>query len=633
MKLTFDTLGFDFEFEPSKAYSPRGELTATTKDQSFGQSIDLKAAKSRNEFADEFALLYPDELDDVLELKRALGELYLHVKDELAIAKLKAEEADEEKSEEAPVEEGDEDHEDHDEIEELVGTPGVLSRYVEAMAQAGAVEGDRAYLRVVALGAMSAQLAVNANGPLGTHIVLSGAPSRGKNYISDAVALGLPKSWLYTFDSASAKSFYYKAEANPQIFKHTWAYPGEAEATDQLVETLRPLLSKGGATHDTVDTNDDGKNTSRELVIEGPITITIPTVRNTLDHQLQTRHLTVEMADYAGRVKAHTQKYSDSLAPDYVAGEHASVLKSWKAALSALTDIRRVVLPGRVEGFSYNNDEVGHGSRIWQNLLSLMLTHAWLEQRTRDTVTLDNDENAIVVDAYDYKVAYDIFKEVAGRTVQNLSKAHRKICNALYALHEEKKEKSSRLLGKGFSMREVAKKAGISPDTVSQQKTYLVTSAKLLREAEAGGLLLVEGAEPSWWDDSQLMRGLPNPEYVKELFEDAKNKNRTVSPKPPDTPDSKDAKTQTPIDTANTEDVVPDRQPDTCRTKPGTVRQVSGVSPGETPSENGIDKPNAYGSDELSGLSGTSKGSEEEDTFKVVENRKGETELGSYRTL
>jgi hypothetical protein len=42
----------------------------------------------------------------------------------------------------------------------------------------------------------------------------------------------------------------------------------------------------------------------QEYVIEGPITLTIPTVRNKLDGQLRTRMLVAELADYEGRVAA-----------------------------------------------------------------------------------------------------------------------------------------------------------------------------------------------------------------------------------------------------------------------------------------------------------------------------------------
>jgi hypothetical protein len=42
----------------------------------------------------------------------------------------------------------------------------------------------------------------------------------------------------------------------------------------------------------------------------------------------------------------------------------------------------------------------------------------------------------------------------------------------------------------------------------------LVTSAKLMREVEGGGLALVSGAESSWWETGEILQGFPCPEDV-----------------------------------------------------------------------------------------------------------------------
>ena len=71
---------------------------------------------------------------------------------------------------------------------------------------------------------------------------------------------------------------------------------------------------------------------------------------------------------------------------------------------------------------------------------------------------------------------------------------------------------------------------------------FLTTSAGLLVNGDKGGLLLVEGADPSWWEDSDLLKGLPTPEQVKEWWEALKPVDRVdssvkESEKPIDTPD------------------------------------------------------------------------------------------------
>ena len=49
------------------------------------------------------------------------------------------------------------------------------------------------------------------------------------------------------------------------------------------------MLSKGRATKIVTAKDTDGNMTTRTIVVEGPVTIAIPTIRNKTDDQLQTR--------------------------------------------------------------------------------------------------------------------------------------------------------------------------------------------------------------------------------------------------------------------------------------------------------------------------------------------------------
>jgi hypothetical protein len=237
------------EFTPEGSYA-KGYLLVTRDETAYGATTDVTSAKARKAFIGDARELYPEAFDNELKLYKALSELSIHVMDQKRVAEAKAEE-------EAATEE-----EDHDEVEvddeaaeALISAPNVLDRYVEDVAGVHEVYGDRAEMKVVALGGFSAQLAPLAIGkPVGTNVILIGESGRGKNYIADAVASGMPDDFVYEFESASAKSFYYEADANPEKFKYTWVYPNEAEATDDLIETLRPLLSKAKAVHKSPST-------------------------------------------------------------------------------------------------------------------------------------------------------------------------------------------------------------------------------------------------------------------------------------------------------------------------------------------------------------------------------------------
>ena len=295
---------------------------------------------------------------------------------------------------------------------------------------------------------------------------------------------------------------------DPEILKHRWIYPNEAEATDQLVEMFRPLLSGGRATHLTVNRTGKGRNASQELNVEGPVSITIPTVRNKLDTQLQTRMLVAELTDYPGRVAEHSREVSRQLLPEQAGEDHGPRIRAWQTALRSLTGTRRVVFLLQHAEFCFDSDEVSHGARIWGNFLGLMQAHAWLEQRNRERVNLASKEQAIVATPEDYEAAYSIFKATCERSVVNLSDTHRKILTAVHAL----KLKTGST--EGFSHRKIADRAGVHHSTVGDHRTYLVTSVKLLRETDSGMLDLVADAEPSWWNDEDLLEGFPRPEKV-----------------------------------------------------------------------------------------------------------------------
>jgi len=258
----------------------------------------------------------------------------------------------------------------------------------------------------------------------------------------------------------------------------------------------------------TVNKTGEGRNADQELTIEGPVAITIPTVRNKLDAQLQTRTLVAELPDYEGRVAEHSRAVSRQLLPGNAGNDPTPQIRAWQGALRSLTTHRRVVFDLDREEFCFDSDEVSYGARLWANMLGLMLAHAWLEQRNREIIELSNGEQAIAATPEDYEAAYRIFEATCERSIVNLSETHRKILDAVYELKQEDNSAGQ------FSQRKIAEKAEVHHSTVGDNKTFLTMSAKLLRETEDGLLTLVADAEPSWWRKGDLLVGFPRPEQV-----------------------------------------------------------------------------------------------------------------------
>jgi len=589
----YEVEGLEFEFSPDG--SPfAGLLTVTGPEGTFGSKVDLTKLGSRAIWAKEAAELYGM---DVLWLKRSLNELCTLRIGEVAAA----EEAEHEEveSESEPLSE---------EAEELVARPGVLNRYVEDVARIHGVVKDRNPLRLQTLVTVGAQLTPLPNGkPAGANLMLTAQTGRGKNYICDAVAVALPEEFYFAFESASAKSLYYRAEDDPAMLKHRWIYPSEAEAMDKLVEMLRPLLSGGKASHLTVNTTGEGRSAAQELNVEGPASVTIPTVRNKLDVQLQTRMLVAELPDYEGRVAEHSREVSRQLLPDYAGEDHGPKIHAWQSALWSLTAVRRVVFPLDREEFCFGSDEVSHGSRLWGNLLGLMLAHAWLEQKSRQIVKLLSGERAVMATPEDYEAAYEVFKATCERSIVNLSDTHRKI---LDAVHELKQEGS---LTEGYSLRRIAERADVHHSTVAEHKTYLTKSARLLREAEGGCLDLVAGAEPSWWRKGDVLVGFPRPEQVKGWWAEQGLRSESQSTRQARQPQ---------VDVENglgyAENAVghPTRHPSDSTRQTAAAERVSGlpneVSGSLPDSKNGIDKRKTADRKQVSGLSSAFSGPEKE---------------------
>jgi hypothetical protein len=504
----YEVEGFYFEFSPNG--SPYVGVLLVTEEgaATYTAEVTLTKAGSRKGYAAEANRLFGMDAE---RLARALAEVCTLRWEEIAAAK-QAEEAGEECESGGPKPET-----VSQEAEVLISSAGVLDRFVEDVAHLKGVVRDRDALRLQALVAVGAQLAPLPNGkPAGANLILTAEAGRGKNYICDAVASALPEEFYLAFESASAKSFYYRAESDPTVLKHRWIYPNEAEATDQLVEMFRPLLSGGKASHLTVNKDAGGRNAAQELSLEGPASITIPTVRNKLDGQLQTRMLVAELPDYAGRVAEHSRALSRQLLPAYSGEDYTPLVQGWQAALRSLTAVRRVVFPLDSEAFTFDSDTVSHGARLWGNLLGLMLSHAWLEQHNREVMELEGGQSAVLATPEDYEAAYTIFQAVCERSVINLSDTHRKILGAVYSLKEEADSSGSgaNFSAEGFSHRKIADRAGVHHSTVGEQRTFLTKSVKLLRETEGGSLTLVADAEPSWWGKGEVLAGFPRPEQV-----------------------------------------------------------------------------------------------------------------------
>jgi hypothetical protein len=145
--------------------------------------------------------------------------------------------------------------------------------------------------------------------------------------------------------------------------------------------------------------------------------------------------------------------------------------------------------------------------------------------------------------------------------------------------------------------------------SIVRKALHFTAWRRTLREGEKGGLMLVEGAEPSWWHESDLFKGLPKPDEVERWWE--------VLPKPVDTVDSEVKEEEKPIDKPNEASII------------GVDSTVDASTQTSTPGiDNGksIDTPNAD-KDTLASTVSTPPSRNGSDP------KRKETQLGSYEYI
>ena len=274
---------------------------------------------------------------------------------------------------------------------------------------------------------------------------------RGKNHIVDAAVKPLPPEFYFAFEIASGQSLYYTADEDPEFLKHTFAYPNEIEGAEALWEFLRPMLSKGWAKKIVTAKDADGNMTTRTIIVEGPVTIAIPTIRNKTDEQLQTRLLVAELPDYPGRVKHHAAAVSEQLLPDAAATDYSREQWLWQEGLRQLTDHRRVVFPSAPPRLRpRRRPSLPRSAALGEPPLSHGHPRV---ARAEEPPSPRPARGRVAIEAIpdDYEAAYRIFTKVCKRTVVNLSDTHRKILGALYDLQQQFPNRE------GFTQREIAK--------------------------------------------------------------------------------------------------------------------------------------------------------------------------------
>jgi hypothetical protein len=265
------------------------------------------------------------------------------------------------------------------------------------------------------------------NRPVST--IGKGTTSTGKSYTLQTVLRFFPPEAYFDLGSMSKRFLLYTDEslAHRMIIVPEWALIAKDE---ELVATLRTLLSEGRLIHGTVD--GDAKRTARRIEKDGPTGLLMTTTNASVDPELETRCLSFITDDTPEQTRRVYEVLAELEDEDEVAVDFARwhQLQRWIAGAGE----SRVVIPyvkTLAEGMPVIATRL---RRDFVSLLCLIRAHALLHQAARERDELGR----IVASVADYRAVHDLMDRLVAEGVEaSVSAAIRETVEAVRALLPE----------------------------------------------------------------------------------------------------------------------------------------------------------------------------------------------------
>ena len=238
-------------------------------------------------------------------------------------------------------------------------------------------------------------------------VAVKGPSSGGKSYTVQSALRFLPQEACFTLTSASEKALIYTDED----LHHRMLVLYEADAIAKAghgAYLLRTLLSEGEIRHETVEKAGKGFAT-KKITKSGPTGLIVTTTATGLDAELETRMLSLAVADTPEQTRAvfrslaRNDNSSDAVALDY---ERWHRLQRWLAAGQ-----RNVIIPFAEQLADRVLALAVRQRRDFGAMLTLIRAHALLHRASRDLT----GAGAIIATKEDYavvrKLVDDLFSE------------------------------------------------------------------------------------------------------------------------------------------------------------------------------------------------------------------------------
>jgi hypothetical protein len=326
----------------------------------------------------------------------------------------------------------------------LADEPDLLAEFLRDLRSAG-LAGEQRGAQIIVLALTSRLLPWGTPGNRPVSVIPKGTTSTGKSYTLEMVLRFFPPEAYFNLGTMSKKYLLYTDESlvHRILVIPEWAMVAE---DNELVASLRSLLSEGRLIHGTVD--GDGRREARLIQKDGPTGLLMTTTVSSVDPELETRclsYLTDDTPEQTRRVFEALAELEDNdeLPVDF---DRWHQLQRWIAAGES-----RVHIPFVRRLAERMPTAAPRLRRDFVSMLCLVRAHAVLHQATRER----DDQGRIVATAADYAAVHELLDELVAEAVEaTVSGATRETVQAVRDLLAEDG-------GEHVSVKKIADRLGI----------------------------------------------------------------------------------------------------------------------------------------------------------------------------
>jgi hypothetical protein len=275
---------------------------------------------------------------------------------------------------------------------EIALAPDILRRFRRDLRRAG-LAGERTLAQLVYLSLTSRLLPWGRPIDRPVSVIVKGSTSTGKSHAVRTTLRFFPESAFLDLGSMSKRYLFYTEDefAHRVLYVPEWASVRE---DDELVATLRTLLSEGRIRHGTVE--GEGKRKARPIEKNGPTGLLVTTTDAAVDAEMETRCLSLLTDD----TREQTRRVFVALAALEYETESRVEFAAWHEFQDWLASFgeTRVLVPFSRTLARQMPTTATRLRRDFVTLLCLVRAHAILyrEQRERDehgriVATIDGD--------------------------------------------------------------------------------------------------------------------------------------------------------------------------------------------------------------------------------------------------